>query len=106
MLGCLPADLHFLRISIQASLHGDQHILVLPARHAPLGRWRPWKVTVSRSGGIAGGITSATLDDRGMLVFPVWTGDEMITVHRQQQPADVAAIEAELATPSLSSRQR
>jgi hypothetical protein len=62
----------------------------------------PWKVTVSRSGGIAGIRTSAALDDSGMLVFPVWTGDEMITVRRQQKPEDIAAVEAELAMLPLS----
>jgi len=64
----------------------------------------PWKVTVTRSGGFAGGVTSATLDDHGVLVFPVWTGDEMITVRRQQQPSEVAAVETELATIPLSGR--
>jgi hypothetical protein len=36
MFGRLPADLHFLGVPIQASLHLDEHFLVLPACHAPL----------------------------------------------------------------------
>ncbi len=40
IFGGLPADLHLPRVSVQASLHVDKHILVLPARHAPLRSWR------------------------------------------------------------------
>src|ERR1017187_1620066 len=40
VFGRLPADLHFLRVSIQAPLHLDEHLLMFPARHAPLGSRR------------------------------------------------------------------
>jgi hypothetical protein len=62
----------------------------------------PWKITITQSGGIASHVSRVSLDDHGILEFPLWTGDEMITVRRQQQPADVAAVEAELATLPLS----
>jgi hypothetical protein len=62
----------------------------------------PWKVTASETGGFVANVTAGTLDDHGMLEMPVWTQDEMITVRRQQKPADVAAVEAELATLPLT----
>src|SRR5450631_173261 len=69
MLGRLPAYLHFCRVAIQTSLHRDQHVLVLPARYAPLRSWRAacFERTSAAFGGPVTVQSEPTFDRRHML---------------------------------------